>query len=48
MLIVANKDNTYELTGNGDVIEMTSDEHGNSAMAVGSGARMRWPPRARS
>ena len=37
VLIVANKDNTYELTGNGDVIEMTSDEHGNSAMAVGSG-----------
>jgi ATP-dependent HslUV protease subunit HslV len=37
VLIVANKDNTYELTGNGDVIEMTSDENGNSAMAVGSG-----------
>ena len=37
VLLVANKDQTFELTGNGDVIEMTNDENGNSAMAIGSG-----------
>jgi ATP-dependent HslUV protease subunit HslV len=37
VLLVANKDQTFELTGNGDVIECTADEHGSSAMAVGSG-----------
>jgi len=37
VLLVANKEQTFELTGNGDVIEMTSDENGSSAMAIGSG-----------
>ena len=37
VLLVANKDQTFELTGNGDVIEMTNDANGNSAMAIGSG-----------
>tara|TARA_B100000795_G_scaffold132459_1_gene98835 strand:- start:98 stop:763 length:666 start_codon:yes stop_codon:yes gene_type:complete len=37
VLLVANKDETYELTGNGDVIEMTTDEAGDGAMAIGSG-----------
>ncbi len=37
VLLVASQEKTYELTGNGDVIEMTSDENGNSAMAIGSG-----------
>ena len=37
VLLVANNEQTFELTGNGDVIEMTADENGNSAMAIGSG-----------
>jgi ATP-dependent HslUV protease subunit HslV len=37
MMIVANKDQTYVLTGNGDVVEPDTAETGSGITAIGSG-----------
>jgi ATP-dependent HslUV protease subunit HslV len=37
MMIVADKDNTFVLTGNGDVVEPDKAENGSGITAIGSG-----------